>query len=384
MALNLGLNAQEQAAYDAATLTNQRLDTRVEVWDLNHNPLGDVSAMFQTGQANDDTAADVGTSATVELFDPLFVARFDEAENVGASQPPNRMLHVERGTFVESIGRFVYCPAFTGPVTKIDREDDVLKLECQSKESNALRNLWKPIVVKKGTNKIEAIRQIMAQSVGERFFDLATTSSTLAADLSLATDTTPWAACRDLASSLGFTLFYDARGVLICRPPVDAPSWVFRTGVGGNITSSLQRGYASDGVVNAVRFTGGTPKGKKAPVVAEAVAPASHPASPTNLAINGVPQFYWTEITADEVTDQKVADARALSSLNSSLLESVALSFNALVNGRLESGDVVRVITDRLVVDLRYRTGSRPFGLGTATYGYNARVSKPIRNIRRP
>lgn len=384
--LTLGLTPTEQDAYDRARLGPQRIRTGVQVWTLDHDVVSDLTPMYQSGQANDDTTADIQTSATVELFDPLFKAGFDDAADLGAVTPPKYMLHVTRGTYVDELGKWIDEPQFTGPVIRPTRDGDVLKLECQSKDSLAATNVWTPYVVKQGTNKVTAIKKIMADCTGEAFFNLATTTATISADISIGRDKNPWQVCKDIANGLGMVLFYDAHGVLQLRRPATAPCFVFSDGTGGTLTSTPSRGYGADGVTNAVRFTGGTPAGKKQPVVGTAVAPALHPYSPDNLGRHKadgtlVPRYLWTEVTSDAVKTTTLAKERAQASLDAALLDSVEVPFEALPIS-LENGDLLRVATSKLILDVRYRTGSRPFGIGTASYGVISRRSRTRRSGR--
>lgn len=384
--LGLGLNAAERAAYNRARTGPHRIRTGVQVWTLDHEVVADLTPMFQSGQANDDTTADVQTSATVELFDPLFRSGFDDAASLGAVAPPKYMLHVTRGTFVDELGRWVDEPQFTGPVIRPTRNGDVLALECQSKDSLAATNVWNPYVVKAGTNKVTAIRKIMADCAGEAFFNLAPTTAKLSADISIGRDKNPWAVCKNIANGLGYVLFYDAYGVLQGRPPATAPCFTFTDGTGGTLTAAPSRGYGVDGVTNAVRFTGGTPAGKKQPVVGTAVAPASHPNSPDNLGRHKadgtlVKRYLWSNPTSDAVKTTALANQRAQESLDAALLDSIEIPFEALPIS-LENGDVLRVATSKLVLDVRYRTGARPFGIGTASYGVIKRVSRTVRSGR--
>ena len=376
MVVNLGLSAEQFAAYEQTITGPHQVRAVVLIEDLDGNLIQDVSDMGPTGQVNIAAGGETSRSCMLTLFDPTYRVGLDEANPEAGPVSPRYQVRLARSVHVPTVG-WVDVPLGVLPFTFPQRDGDTLMIEAQGKESLAQANTWTPLVIKKGTDKVTAIRTIMATLTGETLFRIEPTTALLDADLSIGRDTSPWQACRDLAESMGRRLFYAADGYLVCRTPSTSPVFEFRTGIGGTLLSRPRAGFSSDSVANLVYVTGAVPKGKNDPISAFAVAPASHPLSPQNLGRNGVPRYLRHDVSDDTLATVAACQALADQSLTQVLLNSVDIQFDSLPVAHLEEGDAIRV-TDSLVgISMTGTVTSQSIPLtteGSQSNGYLRRV----------
>lgn len=380
-----GLSPSDLAATIRAFSLPHRIRRSIVICTLDHAVVGDVTECFQDGQVNISAGSEVSRSASISMFDPTHQIGLDTENPAEGSISPKYLVRLHRGIHVDALGRWVDFPVGMLAITKPSRAGDVLTIEAQGKESLAQVPVWKTLVLKKGTNKVEAIRTAMSQLCGEQFFRMADTSATLSADVSIGRDTTVWAVIKDIADSMNWLLFYDADGYLACRPPSTDPVFLFHTGEvpGGTISGDVSIGYGED-VLNLVWATGGTPSGKKVPIEAFAVAPPTHPLSPAELRRGGVDGYRRHDLTSDEVT--KLSDLQAMvdRSLAQVLLQSVDLSFDSLCVWHLEEGDPIGVQEEGgPIVSGTFSSASIPLSPGLQSNGYLRKVSRSVRSIQK-
>lgn len=145
---------------------------------------------------------------------------------------------------------------------------------------------------------------------------------------------------RDLASSHGKVMYFDARGVLVVKslPDFTEPVWDVTAGKNGVLIDS-SRSIDRDGVVNAVVAEGEAPDGDKPAV--RIMAYDAHPDSPTYWEgkFGKVPYFLSSSnITR---TEQAVSAARAMLERNLGL--PYYADFTKVANPALEPWDPIRV-----------------------------------------
>jgi hypothetical protein len=279
---------------------------------------------------------------------------------------------------------WVDIPVFTGPVSKMDRTDDVVSLEAQGKEALAMGAGWTPMTFKRGYNKVEVIEEVMRKRAGETKFSLVERNARLPRDLSLGRMSVPWQVARSVARSMDLQLFYDGRGTLRLRKIPAKPSFLINSGDGGVITSDPQIAYTSENLVNLVWVKGGVPKGGRQAVSHWRAAPRSHPLSPQRLGRNGVPRYLVEVIDNDSIRTLKEAKALAATRLESRLLQHVDVAVDTLPLPHLEPMDMLRVSTSEFAMSFRLRQASIPLtSAGQMSLGYLKRVSINRRNIRR-
>lgn len=358
----------------------------VQVVDLDHRAVGDpISGQLLDGQVNVDLNAEVTRSATLSLLDPNHTLNFDSDSPADGALYADRMLSIRYGLRSPTPGsKWIDVPIFTGPVTKFSRNGAVVSVECQGKESLATGSLWTPYTAKKNRPKRDIIVEVM-QAAGEKHFALDHFTFRMPGDAVLLPDATPWAFARTIAGSMGAQLYYDGAGRLRLRDYPERPAFTFRAGTGGTVVDQPSVDFLIDNVRNAVRVTGRKKKGKgaKGSIAYDAVAPSSHPLSPTRLGRNGraryLPDFYTDEKIGSVTELKRVATAR----LNAALASVVDVKFSSLVVPHLDAGDYIALSTPDFAMTNRLTSFSIPLAAaGQMSVGYNRRTTPNRKAIR--
>jgi hypothetical protein len=374
-----GLSAADWRAYCATLVQPHRERTLLRVESLAGVPGATLTGYFDDGQVDMDVTAAVTRTATITLHDPRRSLPFDSDHPSDTALFMDRMIRVSSSVLVGDTWRTR--PVFTGPVTKLDRDGDLVTAECQGKEVLALGASWAPMTLRKGMKKTDAIRRIMAERAGETFFDIPDLSARLPKHVVLSRESVPWLVARRIARSMALQLFYDGAGVCTLRRVPGVVGFAF-TGT-HHVTTPPQISWSTEGVVNAVYVLGGVPKGSKTHVHASAVAPRSHPLSPWRLGRNGVPRYLTPngQIVQDDML-KTVAEckARAERIVHDGLLMGVDASFDSVPIGFLDPQDLCRVSTDDGDVTFRLRSFSLPLSAASGqgmSVGYHKRVTRP-------
>lgn len=267
------------------TLTTQRV--RFTLMDLSHNVLRDIHPLALDGQVdfNDDDAADVVRTLQAGFFDPDHALELDTDAPTDGVAGMNRLVRVTVSHWVEPLDRWVSVSVFTGRPSVIGRDGEKVVLRAQDKACLHLRTAPAD-TIKKGTPVVKAIRDGL-YAAGERFFRFPSTGSVkdrVTHDTAVggrADEHQPWKVWRRLAHDAGLQLFYDGAGYAVLRPyPAGAP---LATWSASSLTSNVQTETDLTAIRNRV-----IAHGHKKSVHTE-TAPASHPLSPRNLAVNGEP-----------------------------------------------------------------------------------------------
>ena len=390
--LNLGLSADEQAAFHAALRTHRRIAVRLDVLDMDQKHLTSIDNRLLSGEVTVDGTADVSRSMSVTLLDPAHRLRLDsDAPDEGALYA-DRML---RATYLVRVGgEWVDVPVFTGPITKLDRDEATVSVECQGKEVLAQQAAWTPMTLDKGLGKIDAIRRIMRERAGESKFDFPEGKARLPSNVSLGREDIPWEFAQKIARGMDKQLFYDGRGRLRLRNLPDRVSFTFNERV---ITSVPQVSFDMSEARNAVRVVGRnlhegkeTGKGDNVEQIPTeqtggvAVAERSHPLSPHRLGRNGTPRYIAEFIVDDTIRSNKEAVKVAERTLRDRLRQAVEVSMDVLPVPHLEPGDTIGVSYG----DIEATARLQQFGFsltsdGSMSIGYTRRVSRPSRSRRR-
>ena len=398
--LPLGLTGADQRAFYRTLADSHSVRVEVAVTDLNGDVLSRLDPDAISGQVNVDADAAITRSLTMSILDPSRSLALDSDSPADGALYLDRMLRVVYSVKVPGLG-WVDVPVFTGPVTKVDRAGALVNVECQGKEALALGAFWHPMTLKKGHDKVGAIRTILRERAGETRFDLPDLPWRLHRTVSFGREAVPWTEARRIARSMDRQLFYDGRGVCRLR---NYPGHVFtfRSGDGGLIVSAPQVSYSTERVRNAVWVKGGKPKGvttdddpntpapKSVPDVQfRDVAPPWHPLSPVRLGrklTDGtvIPLHRLEVIENPRIRSREEARRVAKRRLNDLLMEAVDVTFESLPVPHLEPMDIIRVTTREATVQVRLRSYSLPLVVGeNMSVGFHKLVSVPRRRNRR-
>lgn len=379
----LGLSAAQLADLNATLVSNHSLYVTVQALTLGGTRLADLSWRLLDGQVNVDATGTVTRSCSLSLLDPNGTMDFDSGSPSDGALYVDRMIQVNYS--VRKPGGTQYTiPVFTGPITKLDRTNDVVSVEAQGKELLSMGSVWIPATYKKGSKKVDVIQNVLATRGGETKFDLPDLASALPKDYSIGRLNTPWGVARAIAQSMNQQLFYDGRGVARMRPLPAASVFLFKHGDGGSVTTVPQLSYSTDDLVNVVWVEGATPAGAQNPVTAYATAPSTHPLSPWKLGRNGVPRYLMEVVQNSAVTNTTEATAYARTTLNDRLLQAVDVSFDAMPIPHLDPADMARLNTEDYSNAFRMSKYSIPLKAGASmSVGYLNKVSVRPRRVRK-
>lgn len=378
---SLGLSAAEQRSYQDLLVSSHNIDIRVQVLNLDMEVESDVSNFLLDGQVNVDAAADVTRSCSLELYDPNHNIALDSNSPLDGAMYLDRMIRVTYIVYNPNTLERYSIPIFTGPITKLDRTNTVINVECMGKETLAKRPSFKTKTYNKNLFRRNIIKEAM-QSVGERWFDFFNWDLRSTGTYSLVREGDVWAFAKSLSG--GHAFFYDGYGRLVLRPKRKGSMFTFKTGNKGSITTTPQVNYTSDNISNTVLVKGGVPKGKKEAVEYTASAPSNHPLSPASLRRGGEPGIILSVIEDTDIVKTEDAKARAERALNSALLQNVAVTFDCVPIPHLEPGDVVRVETDDFGANVIAEKFTIPLKAGASmSFGYNARRAVNKKKIRK-
>ena len=369
----------------------------VAVLTLDEDELSRIAPHILDGQVDVDADADVTRSLTMTVLDPNHSLQLDSDSPDDGALYADRMIQVIYSVLVPGLGR-VDVPVFTGPLVDLERNGSQLQITAHGKEDLATGCwTWRPITIKKGALKSDAIRTVLAERAGEKNFDIpdvvnkAGKPITLPKPLSLGRAAAPWPRVRKIAQSINRQLYYNGAGVCRLRIRPRRPVFTFASDdlTRSTITSTVTVTHDFAEAKNAVWFRGGKPKGQKKPVEFFAVAPKGHPLSPqrlgrTNSDGDVVGRYLVAEHSNEHVRSKAEAKRRAEALLDDLLLEVVGVSFTAVPIPHLDPLDVVRVSTRDFSANVRLRQFSLPLAGGDMTVGYIERVSRPAKGrIRR-
>ena len=379
--IDLGLSTSQFQKLNTLLVNHHKIEVTVQLLDLSHNYLMDLSKRMLSGQVDIDADADITRSCQVELLDPFSQLQLDGKSPDDGSIYYTRMFRIVYSVIsIDGDTRFDI-PIFCGPLNKAERNGAVLSCTAVGKESLASSNVWKTRSFKKNYQKYEVIRVIMSEVAGEQKLALKKIPGKGAKVRLTAGNDNAWAVCKRLANSLNAVFFYDGRGVLNMRHQTSITKYTFQQG--RDILTEPTASFDTESVINAVQVIGGKPSKNKRKVDYRVLAPRKHPLSPWNMGRWGNPR-YLPEVISDDsikskVTARKVGKAR----LKRALIEQVEVAFDCLPIPYLEEGDMCRVESDRYTGNFRMSKMSIPLTAdGACSMGYNKRVTPKGRVIR--
>lgn len=341
----LGLSAADQERFHRGLVgPSHAVRQMVRLLDMDHNVLSEVTGRVLSGQVDVDAGSD-----SLRSLSGFTVLDHDGALNLDTGNPNSgglyldRMLQVRYGVWSPELPRWVDVPVFTGPITQLSRDGDVVSLSAVDKSSllrtpASFARTWK-----KGTRKTTIVRELLA-SMGEQFLEIPDWPDKTVAPVSIASKSVVWDFLQSLVRSFGdVRLAYDGRGYLVLKRHSGNVRWTFRSGDGGSLVTMPKVAYNTAEVANFVVVQGGIPKGGKANLVKVAHTPKAHPLSAVNLGRGGKPRYIRLDIEDDAITDPKRAQALANNTLAQRQNGAVQVDFDALVIPHLEPWDVVAV-----------------------------------------
>jgi hypothetical protein len=381
--INLGITSAELQLFQRSLWTGYDLKVTVQILDLSHKYVADVSSMLISGQVNKSFWDIVTSGATLELLDPDNQVGFDTLNPSEGAIYADRMIKITYSVKSEILPKWVDVPLFCGPVTKANRDDAILSIECQGKEALwvAPQMAWTAKTYKKGEKLVSAIRDLMATKGGEGKLDLPEWARTLKKDATLTTKTPTWDMARKLVGSrLIQQLFYDGRGYLRLRTCPTLPTFTFTE---DHILSSPKLAFESETIRNTVLVEGVIPVGKTAPITAKAYLPDSDASSAKSLGLNGKPRRLVELVEDTGIDTQKEADAQAKETLDSLDLQNITFDFDSVPIPHLEQGDVFAISTRSFGRNLRAKNFSIPLRAGEQSNGTYRRLVPTTRTKRK-
>lgn len=353
-----GRTVNQQLSFLDLLASHHTIDIALTMLDLDMNeiPGGDISARLEDGQVTVDADAEITRSLDLDLLDPTGALHLDTNSPSAGAMFADRMIRV-RYAIVNPLGTTRYStPIFTGPLTALDRDGVMVKVECQGKEIFGMGTTWSEKTWKKGTRATTIIKVLVRDYMGETHFNIPDLDKKIPKNVSVGGDKTPWMVAKQVAAMIGYQLYFDGMGVCQMRKMPKGSVFTFKWGPGGTVKTEPQVGFDIEKVVNAVEVWGKKPtkkkgKPKKARPHARVVAPRSHPLSPWKLGRKGGPRYLTLIIEDDSVENNAEAKKRAKAELARGLRESVEVAYDTLTIPHLEELDVVTVKTSRFSAD---------------------------------
>jgi hypothetical protein len=395
--LALGLSAADYTQYMATLRTSHEIKVTVQVLSPStHGVLSTISHLLLDGQvdceATEGDTNDIANSRTAILrfLDPKRTLSFESSSPNEGAVFFDRMIRVTYSVHTgrAANGGWVDVPVITGPITALAREGNEVVIEVHGKEEYGLANAFKTYKYNAGSAKVTVIRSLLAIS-GELSTYMGGIPSSGGERHPKAIVVTGeqklWPFAAKLASGImrgGYAqrLFYDARGQAVLRSVTGKPVMTMG-GAYPNITSDVKIDYAMGDLRNAVRVTGRKAAGATAVVTGEAVAPYTHPLSPSKLGRNTRPRYLMHLVDDSNVVGLAAARALAKTLLVSLLRQQVQATWECLPIPHLEPWDYVDLVTDKFTASVPVRRFTLPLVVGPSmTVGATRSVAKPKRS----
>ena len=423
--LSLGLSSEDYDEYMYRLATGYEFTVTCQLMTPEREVLSTISHLLLDGQV-DWTAPDyndgrpaVGRTARLVFVDPDQSLALDSSSPAEGSFFMDRLIRViysvrlpaqyapappsAYGTGVYGTGvygagssvptvvreaRWVDVPVFTGPIVKVDRDGDLVDVECHGMEHYALGHAWSSVT--RSGNKVSYMQHLMGLA-GEKaqYLDFPTSSANLIRPLTVGRDGNYWGSVWRINQSMNRVLFYDGRGVCVSRAKPGSVAITFREAKDGLVAEPTQVSYSTDELVNAVQVKGAEgSKGKPTPI-SRVTPPEDHPLHPARLGRNGKPYVRAEFITNADLKTSAACRELGLSILEDHLSQQVDVSLHVLPVPHLEPWDLIRVESSKVGLQMRALAATLPLvqssGSGTPmSIGHTRNVISPRRPVRRP
>lgn len=381
---DLGLTDDEMEYVFHRLRTSYVLSARVQMLDLEHAYLSDITRKVMDGQVSVNySGEDASRALDLLLFDPDYDLGFDTGSLNDGVWFFDRMIQVVIEFYVPELARMIEVPIFTGPVTGFKRTKAAVTMQAAGKDIFA-RKSWPRLTIPKGTNYVSMVRQVLT-SLGETKFKFtATTTSTLSADkvIDRNSEVSPWGYLRQVTAPMGMRLFYDGEGYAVLRQRNDlTPVFEFRSGTGGTVLTepSVDGDYSR--IANIVRAESTDSANTKA--VWEETVPATSPIHPSKLTRGGKPMYLGVVIQQDSITTQSQAKSAAKAELADRQFAAYQVAFDSLPLWMLEEADPIAVNVDNVVSRTVLTSFSLALKPAAMPVGYTDLVAPTLARIRR-
>lgn len=375
----LTLGAVTLPEYHRALVSDHWVDISVQLLDLEHYYIADMSEDFYEGQINIDITGEATRNLSLKILDPLSSYGLDSRNPQGGALYYDRMIRVVYTVYTWWMANPVSAVVFCGPITTMNRDGLFINLEAKGKETLALGQIWNTRTYLKGRTKLSILLDLCNNVLGEDRYDLPRYPEILkaiTADKTLGREAQVWPYMQSLASSAGLNLFYDGRGVLRLRQTSSNSVYTFRTGVGGSVVTDPQIGY-EDEFKNKIWGIGGIPSGATKPIEASVQAPSSHPLSPQALGRKGKNFYQVEKVENDNFRTTTSLKAYLTKILNQRLIQAVSTTADTLVIPHLDPYDFVTIQNEAFSNIIQLRQFSIPLGVdGNNSIGVVKNVSK--------
>lgn len=339
----LSLSTAERLLYERGLCDVHSMRVRVRVLDMDQNFLGESTSRVLSGQVDFDANADVTRSCNLTILDSDHMLNLDSSSVFGGSLFLDRMVQIWYGVYSRHLPKWVDVPIFTGPITEMSRDGDVVNLTGKGKESLLMDPASTHRTWRAGSYKTTVLRELLGM-FGEAYMDIPHQTTKTTKNLTVAPSTIPWDYIQSVARSWGSgRIVYDGAGVARFIGPDNRSRWSFKTGDGGTILSKPKLQYDVSKAKNLVVVLGATPSKGGKQISGLAHAPQTHPLSSSNLGRNGVRRYLREDISDSSITTAAAAVKLAEETLQDRLAGGTQLDFTAIPVPHLEPYDYVTV-----------------------------------------
>lgn len=377
--ISLGLSSAEQKLFELSLISGYNLKITVQVLNLNHTYLADLSTRLIDGQVNYAWNQPINYSASMTLFDPDSAIGFDTNSPADNALYADRMIRIVYSVYSSLLPKWIDVPIFCGPVTKVTRDDALVAVECQGKESlvSEPTMAWRPKTYAKGTLLTALVKDVMANYNGESKFDLPGWTTRTTRAYSLLRESVVWDFVKAVAGSK--QVYYDGRGVLKMRDYPAAPTFTFTE---AHLLSVPKLDYNSQDIRNTVLVKGATPDGKPQ-IISARYLPAAHPFSPQSLARGGKPRYLVEVVDDSNIATLASANTIAQNTVNSLGSSNVGFDFDSFPIPHLEPGDLISLSTRDFAINLRATEFAIPLKAGPQSNGIIRKLASNKAKLRR-
>jgi hypothetical protein len=383
-----GINSASYLAYVAALSDDDVLRRfHVEILDRNEKEVGELTLNDEVfvldGSVQIDATAAVTRQLNLLLLDPKRRVFFDPDVPSAKALFMDRFIRVYHELWVDELGKWIKCPIFTGPITKLDQDGMYISVEAMGKESLLLAPAlhWRTRTFKKNM-KVRTIIRTLLQDRGEAKMDLPEFTKRLRKPLSVLPTQETWKVINKLAKSANMHCFYDGAGVFRMRRKPTNVIYVFRRGV--DILTDPSQPYDFTAIRNTIQVRGPKPEQKNQRQIIETVRLApTHPMSPQSLMRNGKGRFLVSILQQDHLRKRVRAKEIGRRELRNSTDFAVDLTFDSLVVPFFDELDVAAAVT--LFGRMRFAMKKWTIPMSPATgmsVGFNKRPKMMKRRFR--
>lgn len=384
--IQLPLTSVDLKTYRSLLINSHIMRARVSILDRNEGVLADINQSSRIflldGGVQVDSTADVTRQLSLTVLDPEGRILFDPSTPSSDQLFIDRFLRVNYSIWVPTLTKWIDCPVFWGPITKLEQDGQMINIEGMGKESLLLDPclMWTSRTWKKGTKITDIIKNILNMR-GENRMTIPDLNAKILKPLSITGEDQGWLIINKLAKDLDRQAYYDGSGRFQLRKRPEQSVYDFNYGV--DVLTRPVMPYDFTTLRNIVQVRGPQPQDKKAArIVYTAKLPTQHSASAQALSRNGVPRPMVTIIDSDNV--KKLADAKdqANNALDHASVMGGDITFDSLVIPFLEENDPVGLISPDGKSGMGMKQFTIPLLPGESmSVGYHKKIN--VRRVRR-